>query len=107
MGRNSVCQQPLTASGISAARSARRALCGLLSIAHSLPERLALPRPTGSSGFAFSPRASAAGITGVIPENAIDATDCFVNNQPHRDFLSQQFMSTSNRHMQFGVHLIF
>jgi hypothetical protein len=58
-------------------------------------------------GFAFSPRASAAGITGVIPENAIDATDRFVNNQPHRDFLSQQFMNTSNRHMQFGVHLTF
>ncbi|HEV2417477.1 MAG TPA: TonB-dependent receptor [Terriglobia bacterium] len=54
-------------------------------------------------GFAFSPRATAAGITGVIPENALDA----LNSQGKHDFMTQSYMNTGNRTMQFGVHLIF
>lgn len=54
-------------------------------------------------GFAFSPRATAAGITGVIPENALDALDA----EGKHDFLTQAFMNTGNRTMQFGVHITF
>ncbi|MGH9406327.1 MAG: carboxypeptidase regulatory-like domain-containing protein [Terriglobia bacterium] len=54
-------------------------------------------------GFAYSPRATAAGITGVIPENALDA----LNAKGEHDFLTQSFMNTGNRTMQFGVHIIF
>lgn len=54
-------------------------------------------------GFAFSPRATAAGITGVIPENALDA----LNAQGKHDFMTQSYMNTGNRTMQFGAHLIF
>lgn len=54
-------------------------------------------------GFAFSPRATAAGITGVIPENALDA----LNSQGRHDFMTQSYMNTGNRTMQFGAHLIF
>ncbi|MDE3180500.1 MAG: hypothetical protein KGM47_12670, partial [Acidobacteriota bacterium] len=54
-------------------------------------------------GFAFSPRATAAGITGVIPENALDA----LNALGKHDFLTQSFMNTGNRTMQFGVHILF
>ncbi|MGH9450450.1 MAG: carboxypeptidase regulatory-like domain-containing protein [Terriglobia bacterium] len=54
-------------------------------------------------GFAFSPRATAAGITGVIPENALDA----LNAQGQHDFLTQSFMNTGNRTMQFGIHITF
>lgn len=54
-------------------------------------------------GFAFSPRATAAGITGVIPENAIDA----LNAQNRHDFLTRNYMNTGNRTMQFGIHIIF
>lgn len=54
-------------------------------------------------GFAFSPRATAAGITGVIPENALDA----LNAAGKHDFLTQAFMNTGNRTMQFGVHITF
>jgi hypothetical protein len=54
-------------------------------------------------GFAFSPYSSAAGLTGVIPENAIDAT---TTGNAH-DFLSKGNMNTGNRTMQFGVHFTF
>jgi hypothetical protein len=55
-----------------------------------------------SPGFAFSPRFTPAGVTGVIPENAIDATDI----TGRRTFLSTEFMNTSTRRMQFGLKLI-
>jgi hypothetical protein len=59
-------------------------------------------------GFAFSPRASAAGVTGNIPENAIDASSSFTSSgKPVYDFLSQRYMNTGNRRMQAGVHIIF
>lgn len=54
-------------------------------------------------GFAFSPRATAAGITGVVPENALDA----LNSRNQHDFLTQAYMNTGNRTMQFGVHVSF
>jgi hypothetical protein len=54
--------------------------------------------------FAFNPRRTAAGVTGVIPENAIDAVD-FITGAP--SFLSRAFMNTSSRRMQFGVKFIF
>jgi hypothetical protein len=54
-------------------------------------------------GFAFSPHSSAAGVTGVIPENSIDAT---TTSNVH-DFLSRANMNTGNRTMQFGVHFTF
>ena len=54
-------------------------------------------------GYALSPRSSAAGVTGVIPENTIDA----VNGAGTRDFLSRQYMNTSARRMQFGIRLTF
>lgn len=53
--------------------------------------------------FAFSPRRSAAGVTGVVPENAIDGVD----GSGGRNFLSRAFMNTSNRRMQIGVKFIF
>jgi len=54
-------------------------------------------------GYAFSPHASAAGVTGGIPENAIDAT---TTNGIH-DFLSTGNLNTGTRTMQFGVHFTF
>lgn len=45
MGTNPICGQPVTASGISGARRARGALCGLLRMAHSPPGRRVPPRP--------------------------------------------------------------
>ncbi|MGH9777687.1 MAG: TonB-dependent receptor domain-containing protein [Candidatus Acidiferrales bacterium] len=54
-------------------------------------------------GFAFSPRSTAASVTGVIPENAIDAFDLF--GRPI--FLSEGSMNTGNRRMQLGVKFIF
>jgi len=57
-----------------------------------------------SPGFAFSPRFTPAGVTGVIPENSLDAQD-LVTGQ--RTFLSTEFMNTSTRRMQFGLKLIF
>ena len=54
--------------------------------------------------FAFSPTQTAARITGVIPENAIDARpDSFGRG----GFLSQAMMNTTSRRMQFGVKFIF
>ncbi len=54
-------------------------------------------------GYAFSPRSTAAGVTGVVPENTIDA----VNGVGAHDFLSRQYMNTSARTMQFGIHFTF
>ena len=54
-------------------------------------------------GYAFSPSSSAAAVTGVIPENAIDARTAYGAH----DFLSQGYMNTGNRTMQFGVHFTF
>jgi hypothetical protein len=54
-------------------------------------------------GFAFSPHASAAGVTGSIPENAVDAT----TTSGAYDFGSTGNMNTGNRTMQFGVHFSF
>jgi hypothetical protein len=56
-----------------------------------------------SPGFAFSPRFTPAGVTGIIPENALDATDLVTGE---RTFLSREFMNTSTRRMQFGLKLI-
>jgi hypothetical protein len=56
-----------------------------------------------SPAFAFSGLSTAAGVTGVIPENAIDALDAF--NQ--RTFLSESRMNTGNRRMQFALKFIF
>jgi hypothetical protein len=57
-----------------------------------------------SPAFAFLPSQTPARVTGVIPENLIGATD---PTSGRRTFLSQRFMNTSSRHMQFGVKLIF
>ncbi|MDR3674473.1 MAG: TonB-dependent receptor [Acidobacteriota bacterium] len=54
-------------------------------------------------GYAFSPHASAAGVTGGIPENAIDAT----TTNGAFDFGSRGNVNTGNRTMQFGVHFSF
>ena len=54
-------------------------------------------------GSAFSPQASAAGVTGGIPENAIDATTA----SGAYDFLSRGNMNTGNRTIQVGVHFTF
>jgi hypothetical protein len=54
-------------------------------------------------GYAFSPAASAAGVTGVIPENAIDGK----TTGGAYDFLSKGNMNTGNRTMQFGIHFTF
>jgi len=54
-------------------------------------------------GYAFSPHASAAGVTGGIPENAVDAT----TTNGAFDFLSRSNINTGNRTMQFGVHFSF
>ncbi|HXE74718.1 MAG TPA: TonB-dependent receptor [Candidatus Xenobia bacterium] len=53
--------------------------------------------------FAFAPRATAASVTGVQPENALDAIDLFGNPT----FLSESSMNTSSRRMQFGIKFIF
>jgi len=57
-----------------------------------------------SPAFAFSPRYTAAGVTGVIPENAIDAFDAV---SLANTFGSQRYMNTSSRRMQFGLKLFF
>ena len=54
--------------------------------------------------FAFSPRLTAAGVTGVLPENTIDAFDRLSGTA---SFLSRRFMNTASRRMQFGVKFIF
>ncbi len=57
-----------------------------------------------SPPFAFSPRFTAAGVTGVIPENAIDAFDPISLTGT---FGSKRFMNTSSRRMQFALKLFF
>lgn len=57
-----------------------------------------------SPAFAFSPRYTAAGVTGVIPENAIDAFDAVSLGNT---FGSRKYMNTSSRRMQFGLKLFF
>ncbi len=57
-----------------------------------------------SPAFAFSPRFTAAGVTGVIPENAIDAFDAV---SLANTFRSEKFMNTSSRRMQWGLKLFF
>jgi len=54
-------------------------------------------------GYAFAASASAAGVTGVIPENAVDTKTAYGQH----DFLSKGNMNTGNRTMQFGVHFTF
>jgi hypothetical protein len=56
--------------------------------------------------FAFSPRYTAAGVTGVIPENAIDAFDP-VSPTLANTFRSEKYMNTSSRRVQFGLKLFF
>jgi hypothetical protein len=53
--------------------------------------------------FAFAPRATAASVTGVQPENALDALDLFGTPT----FLSESSMNTGSRRMQFGIKFIF
>ncbi len=60
--------------------------------------------------FAFSATSTAAGISGIIPENAIDAINPVKTNasgQPLHTFLTKQNMNTSNRRMQFGIRFVF
>jgi len=54
-------------------------------------------------GYAFGANATAAGVTGVIPENAIDAK----TTGNTYDFLSTSSMNTGTRTMQFGIHFSF
>ena len=54
-------------------------------------------------GYAFGTTQTAAAISGIIPENAIDATDI----ASKRNFLSQKNMNASSRRMQFGIRFIF
>jgi hypothetical protein len=53
--------------------------------------------------FAFGNTRTGAAVTGVIPENAIDALDAL----NRRTFLSESTMNTGNRRMQFGLKFIF
>jgi carboxypeptidase family protein/TonB-dependent receptor-like protein len=57
-----------------------------------------------TTSFAFSPRYTAAGATGVIPENAIDAFDPVLGGNT---FGSRKYMNTSSRRIQFGLKLFF
>jgi hypothetical protein len=54
--------------------------------------------------FAFSATRTAAAISGIIPENALDASN--IDGNKHT-FLSKSTMNTSNRRMQFGIRFIF
>lgn len=56
--------------------------------------------------YAFSPSRTPASVTGVIPENAIDAT-ILSGNARKGSFLTTQFMNTSARTMQFGIKFTF
>jgi hypothetical protein len=51
--------------------------------------------------FAFAPNATPARVSGATPENSLDAR----NGNPL--FLSQQFLNTSARRLQFGIKLFF
>jgi hypothetical protein len=50
------------------------------------------------------PAVTPARVTGIIPENSLDAFDA-TTGQPL--FLSRRFMNTSSRQLQAGVKLIF
>jgi hypothetical protein len=54
-------------------------------------------------GFAFASHASPAGVTGGIPENALDAS----TPAGVYDFLNTGNMNTGTRTMQFGIHFSF
>jgi hypothetical protein len=56
-------------------------------------------------GYAFATSATSAGVTGVIPENALDARSTGTNGG--YDFRSTGNMNTGNRTMQFGIHFSF
>ena len=56
--------------------------------------------------YAFSPSRTPASVTGVIPENALDAT-ILSGSTRKNSFLTTQFMNTSARTMQFGVKFTF
>jgi hypothetical protein len=56
--------------------------------------------------YAFSPSRTPASVTGVIPENAIDAS-LLTGTTRKSSFLTTQFMNTSARTMQFGVKFTF
>lgn len=58
-------------------------------------------------GFAFGPTATAAAVTGSIPENAIDGLALVGAATTAHDFLSKGNMNTGNRTMQFGIHFTF
>ena len=55
-------------------------------------------------GFAFFPSKTPARVTGVIPENLLNARDPVTGDFT---FLTRSFMNTSSRRMQFGVKFIF
>jgi hypothetical protein len=63
--------------------------------------------------YAFSGTATPSSVTGVIPENAIDAKALVASTTPGQpgtyqpSFLTKQFMNTSARTMQFGVKFTF
>jgi hypothetical protein len=52
-------------------------------------------------------RSTPARVTGVIPENEIDAVDVDSAGNPVGLFLSRKFMNTGSRRLQFGIKLIF
>jgi hypothetical protein len=54
--------------------------------------------------FAFSSTRTGAAISGVIPENALDAQSV---NSGKSTFGSKSTMNTSNRRMQFGIRFVF
>jgi hypothetical protein len=56
--------------------------------------------------YAFSPSRTPASVTGVIPENAIDAS-VLTGTVRKNSFLTTQFMNTSSRTMQFGIKFTF
>jgi hypothetical protein len=59
--------------------------------------------------YAFSTTATPAAVTGVIPENSIDAISgvCTAAGTCRHTFLTTQYMNTGNRTMQFGAKFIF
>jgi len=60
--------------------------------------------------FAFSTTRTAAAISGIIPENAIDAfsaTKLTASGAALHTFLTKGTMNTSNRRMQFGIRFVF
>jgi hypothetical protein len=56
------------------------------------------------SPFGASPAATPARISGMVPENSLDAFD---SNTLSRLFLSRRFMNTSSRHIQASLKILF